>query len=94
MGTDAVATIFSNYTNNIRIDLTINLPLVLGIAAGLISLGVLIHYVRSWIQGKAYSDMMGSEYKKTAYTRYQASKSGSWYHTQADADQADEDSWL
>lgn len=49
MGTAAVATIFSTYTGNIGTDLTNNLPLVLGIAAGLISLCVLMGYVARWI---------------------------------------------
>jgi len=52
MGTTTVATIFTSFTSDIGTNLSNNLPLVLAIAAGLIGLGILIHYVRKWIGRK------------------------------------------
>jgi len=47
-----VATMFGNFTSAVGTILTANLPLVLAIAAGLIGLGILVHYVRKWIGRK------------------------------------------
>jgi len=52
MGTGAVTSIFTTYTGNIGTNLSNNLPLVLAIVAGLIGLGMLVHYVRRWIGRK------------------------------------------
>ncbi len=47
-----VGTIFSGFTTAISSILTSNLPLVLSIAAGLIALGILVHYVMRWVGRK------------------------------------------
>ena len=47
-----VGTIFSDFTTAVSSILTTNLPLVLAIAAGLIGLGILVHYVRRWVGRK------------------------------------------
>lgn len=52
MGTTTVATIFTQFTSDIGTNLTNNLPLVLAIVAGLVGLGMLVHYVRRWIGRK------------------------------------------
>lgn len=52
MSTTTVASIFTDFTGSIGTILTDNLPLVLVIAAGLIGLGILIHYVRKWVGRK------------------------------------------
>jgi len=49
MGTSTVASIFSGFVGDIATNLSDNLPTVLVVAAGLIGLGILIHYVRKWI---------------------------------------------
>jgi len=49
MGTSTVSTIFGGFVSDIAANLTNNLPTVLVVAAGLIGLGILIHYVRKWI---------------------------------------------
>jgi len=48
---DATSTgqIFTTFTGDIGTVLSSNLPLVLAIAAGLIGLGILVHYVRKWV---------------------------------------------
>jgi len=52
MGTSTVASIFSSFVGDIGANLTANLPVVLAVAAGLIGLGILVHYVRKWIGRK------------------------------------------
>jgi hypothetical protein len=52
MSTTTVGTIFTSFTGDVGTILTTNLPLVLAIAAGLIGLGILVHYVRRWIGRK------------------------------------------
>lgn len=52
MGPTDVGTIFTTFTGDVGTILTTNLPLVLGIAAGLIGLGILVHYVRRWVGRK------------------------------------------
>jgi hypothetical protein len=47
-----VNTTFGTFTDSIGTVLTTNLPLVLAIAAGLIGLGILVHYVRRWVGRK------------------------------------------
>jgi len=52
MGTTTVASMFSSFVSEIASNLSNNLPTVLVVAAGLIGLGILIHYVRKWIGRK------------------------------------------
>jgi len=52
MGTSTVTSIFSSFVADIGTNLANNLPTVLVVAAGLIGLGILIHYVRKWIGRK------------------------------------------
>lgn len=51
---DATSTgaIFTTFVGNISTVLSQNLPVVLVVAAGLIGLGILIHYVRKWVGRK------------------------------------------
>ena len=49
MSTTTVGTIFTDFVGGISTILSANLPIVLVVAAGLIGLGILIHYVRKWI---------------------------------------------
>jgi len=49
MGTSTVTSIFSSFVSDLAANLTNNLPTVLVVAAGLIGLGILIHYVRKWV---------------------------------------------
>jgi len=52
MDTSTVTSIFSAFVGDIGTNLTNNLPVVLAVAAGLIGLGILVHYVRKWIGRK------------------------------------------
>lgn len=52
MGTSTVSSIFGAFVSDIGTNLTNNLPAVLVVAAGLIGLGILVHYVRKWIGRK------------------------------------------
>jgi len=52
MGTSTVATIFSGFVGDLSSNLSTNLPAVLTVAAALIGLGILVHYVRKWIGRK------------------------------------------
>jgi hypothetical protein len=52
MSTTTVGTLVTSLTSDIGSVLTANLPLILTIMAGLIGLGILIHYVRKWIGRK------------------------------------------
>jgi len=52
MGTTTVQTMFGAFVSEIASNLTNNLPVILVVAAGLIGLGILIHYVRKWIGRK------------------------------------------
>jgi len=52
MGTTTVTSIFGSFVSDLAANLSGNLPTVLVVAAGLIGLGILIHYVRKWIGRK------------------------------------------
>lgn len=52
MSTSTVGTIFGTFVDNIGSILSDNLGAVLLVAAGLIGLGILIHYVRKWVGRK------------------------------------------
>jgi len=43
---------FASTTTNITTGLTNNLPLVLVIFAGLVALGISVHYIRKWVGRK------------------------------------------
>jgi len=52
MGSSTVTSILGTFVSNVATNLSNNLPTVLVVAAGLIGLGILIHYVRKWIGRK------------------------------------------
>lgn len=51
-GSSTVSSIFTTFIGNISDVLVSNLPVVLVVAAGLIGLGILLHYVRKWVGRK------------------------------------------
>lgn len=59
MSTGDVATIFSGFTTAISDILVANLPLVVAIMAGLIGLGILVHYVVRWVGGHEGTGVYG-----------------------------------
>ena len=49
MNTTTATSIFGTFVSDIGTVLSANLPTVLVVAAALIGLGIMIHYVRKWI---------------------------------------------
>lgn len=64
MSTGDVATIFSGFTTSISDILVANLPLVVAIMAGLIGLGILVHYVVRWVGGHEGAPYMSAHLRE------------------------------
>lgn len=55
MGAEQVTTILSNnFLNTVSTILVDNIPIIIGILASLMGLGILIGYVKTWITDKKY----------------------------------------